>query len=170
MKRIIGIHAVMMTAVLAVAMFFSVSAHAQGGCFIQFCKEAEGVEGVLFEFITFTEPEPEPVLNFLASGDCVDEELEPEDGVSTLIEVPRAGWEFAGIECDLTQGLVITPIENGAEFQCLAGVTLETTCTISNVRTVSSIPTLSEWGMLAAAAGFALIGAFYALKRRRAAA
>ncbi len=30
------------------------------------------------------------------------------------------------------------------------------------------IPTLSEWGMIAAAAGFALIGMFYAVRRRRA--
>lgn len=32
---------------------------------------------------------------------------------------------------------------------------------------VSPIPTLSEWGMIAAAAGFALIGMFYAIRRRR---
>ena len=31
-----------------------------------------------------------------------------------------------------------------------------------------SIPTLSEWGMIAAAAGFALIGIFYAVRRRKA--
>jgi len=35
---------------------------------------------------------------------------------------------------------------------------------------VSSIPTLSEWGMMAAAAGFALVGAFYAVRRKRASA
>lgn len=34
----------------------------------------------------------------------------------------------------------------------------------------ASIPTLSEWGMIVAAAGFALIGAFYAMRRRRASA
>jgi len=32
----------------------------------------------------------------------------------------------------------------------------------------SSIPTLSEWGMIATAAGFALIGIFYAVRRRKA--
>ena len=32
----------------------------------------------------------------------------------------------------------------------------------------NSIPTLSEWGMIAAAAGFALIGIFYAVRRRKA--
>ena len=35
-------------------------------------------------------------------------------------------------------------------------------------RDVSAIPTLSEWGMIAAAAGFALVGMFYAIRRRRA--
>ncbi|MCC6712402.1 MAG: IPTL-CTERM sorting domain-containing protein [Candidatus Dadabacteria bacterium] len=34
----------------------------------------------------------------------------------------------------------------------------------------ASIPTLSEWGMIAAAAGFAIIGAFYAVRRRKASA
>jgi hypothetical protein len=34
----------------------------------------------------------------------------------------------------------------------------------------ANIPTLSEWGMIAAAAGFALVGMFYALRRRRASA
>lgn len=35
---------------------------------------------------------------------------------------------------------------------------------------VNPIPTLSEWGMMAAAAGIALIGVFYALRRRKASA
>jgi len=33
-----------------------------------------------------------------------------------------------------------------------------------------NIPTLSEWGMIAAAAGFALVGMFYAMRKRRASA
>lgn len=35
---------------------------------------------------------------------------------------------------------------------------------------VASIPVLSEWGMIVAAAGFALVGAFYAVRRRKASA
>jgi hypothetical protein len=35
---------------------------------------------------------------------------------------------------------------------------------------VNPIPTLSEWGMIAAAAGLAMIGAFYAMRRKRASA
>ncbi len=34
----------------------------------------------------------------------------------------------------------------------------------------ASIPTLSEWGMMAAAAGFAFVGVFYAIRRRNASA
>ena len=34
----------------------------------------------------------------------------------------------------------------------------------------ANIPTLSEWGMIAAAAGFALVGMFYAMRKRRASA
>ncbi len=35
---------------------------------------------------------------------------------------------------------------------------------------IFGIPTLSEWGMIAVAAGFILIGVYYAVKKRRAAA
>lgn len=35
---------------------------------------------------------------------------------------------------------------------------------------VRQIPAMSEWGMIAAAAGFAIVGAFYALRRKRASA
>lgn len=35
---------------------------------------------------------------------------------------------------------------------------------------VAGIPTLSEWGMIVAAVGFTLIGAFYAVRRRKASA
>jgi hypothetical protein len=34
---------------------------------------------------------------------------------------------------------------------------------------VSNIPTLSEWGMIAVAAGLALVGVFFAIRRKRAA-
>ena len=36
-------------------------------------------------------------------------------------------------------------------------------------RPVSNIPTLSEWGMMAAAAGLMIVGVFFAVRRRRAA-
>lgn len=35
---------------------------------------------------------------------------------------------------------------------------------------ITNIPTLSEWGMIAAAVGFVLVGAFYVVRRRRATA
>ena len=35
---------------------------------------------------------------------------------------------------------------------------------------ILGIPTLSEWGMIAVAAGFILIGVYYAVKKRRASA
>ena len=171
MKRIIGISVVMLIAVLAAVISFGSSARAQGGdCFIEFCKQAEGVEGISFQFLVSNEADPEPELNFLASGECVDTELESEDGIGTVIELPTGGWQFAGIECATVDGLIVTPIENGAEFQCLQGFIVETTCTIINVRSAASIPTLSEWGMIAAAGAMLLAGAFYAVRRRRAAA
>jgi hypothetical protein len=35
---------------------------------------------------------------------------------------------------------------------------------------IFGVPTLSEWGMIAVAAGFILIGIYYAVKRRKASA
>ncbi|MEW6144569.1 MAG: hypothetical protein AB1598_06070 [Thermodesulfobacteriota bacterium] len=169
MKRMIGVRAFVATAALAAIMFFSVSAHAQPGqCFIEFCKEAEGVVGVPFQFITFTEVNPEPVIRVLDSGECVSVQLSSGEGASTLIELPTGGWSFSGVECDVTDGLTVTPIENGAEIECQPGFIVETTCTISNVRAVSSIPTLSEWGMIAAAGGLMIVGVFFAIRKRRA--
>ncbi|HML96487.1 MAG TPA: IPTL-CTERM sorting domain-containing protein [Thermodesulfobacteriota bacterium] len=43
-------------------------------------------------------------------------------------------------------------------------------CIVEYEMEVSAIPTLSEWGMIAAAAGFALVGMFYAMRKRRASA
>ncbi len=78
-----------------------------------------------------------------------------------IIEDPFEGWELVDIDCEGDPGIVITLIENGVSAHCQSqGFT---TCTFTN-RRVSTVPTLSEWGMISAAGGLALIGVFFAVR------
>ena len=71
------------------------------------------------------------------------------------------------VECSDSALVDVTFIRNGVSLDCLGGT--EITCTFTNVTGhVSNIPTLSEWGMIAAAAGLALVGVFFAVRRRKA--
>ncbi len=69
------------------------------------------------------------------------------------------------IDCESVPGIGITIFEDGASIECNSQG--QTTCTFTN-RRVSAIPTLSEWGMIPAAGGLALIGVFFAVRRRKA--
>jgi len=64
----------------------------------------------------------------------------------------------------------VTEIEDGFTFDCLnpQPEIVQSECTFVNERTAANIPTLSEWGMIAAAAGLGLVGVFFAVKRLRA--
>jgi hypothetical protein len=85
-----------------------------------------------------------------------------------VTEVLPAGWDLRSIQCT-SPGLVITELENGVSATCVTQVPDIAECVFINVRP-AGIPTLSEWGMMAAAGGLALIGIFYGLRRKRAVA
>lgn len=87
-------------------------------------------------------------------------------GEGFVNEVPPQGWRFAGIECEPNGGIIIEATATGWIQNCV-NPQLPTFCVVFN-EPVSAIPTLSQWGMIAAAAGFVLIGAFYAIRRRKA--
>lgn len=90
-------------------------------------------------------------------------------GETTIItEEPQNGYAFGGIECEAGPGVVITEIPDGFATECVNASEGEAFCVITNVLILRSIPTLSEWGMIAAAAGLGLIGVFFAVRRRRA--
>jgi hypothetical protein len=89
-------------------------------------------------------------------------------GESAVIsELVPEGWTLAGIDCSLEGGVIATwDVKSNETFvSCVTGGFVG--CTYRNVP-VNAIPTLSEWGMIAAAAGLAMIGAFFAVRRRRA--
>ena len=101
---------------------------------------------------------------------------------------PRVGFVFLALSDEGFAGVMPIPIaccqQEGSCFDvtegpeaCAGGVFVDNAlCSeltgqcVGGGQEVSSIPTLSEWGMMAAAAGIALIGVFYALRRRKASA
>ncbi len=141
---------------------------AQGSaCALEVTKIAEGApEGQIFDFqvevegnIGFAEfPVGIPFPAIFGQGPPV-----------TVTEIPTPGWTLTDVICETTSGVTVTEIEGGAIFQCLdpeGGFVGE--CTFLNVRAAAPIPTLSEWGMIAAAAGLMLVGVFFAIRRKRA--
>jgi hypothetical protein len=87
-----------------------------------------------------------------------------------VIEDVPQGWLLADIVCVDVFGLNIINIENGISVQCIGPNVGEGVCTFVNVLESRPIPTLSEWGMIAAAGGLMLVGVWFAIKKRRAAA
>ena len=84
----------------------------------------------------------------------------------SIFELPIEGWTLEGVNCEGDGGIVFDITENGFTAQCDSGGSFGT-CTFLN-RGPAAIPTLSEWGMIAAAAGLVLIGVFFAVRRKRA--
>lgn len=137
---------------------------AQPDCIIEIRKRAVGVTGgrLAFEFEATLDGNSETFI------------LQPDDNllfglaagnVLTVVELPQEGWTLNNVFCT-GDGVGITEVENGVALTCVQG---EAVCTFTNV-SLDTVPTLSEWGMIATAAGFVLIGAFYAMRRRRATA
>jgi hypothetical protein len=81
----------------------------------------------------------------------------------TDVEVTSGFEAFLAMESavPITEIRIVGP---GEFFEGLDGMAF------TSNQTVENIPTLSEWGMIAAAAGFALVGMFYAMRKRRASA
>ncbi len=135
-------------------------------CSISICKSAEGAGDTPFTFHA-ERPNDNFDFNLVAGSECLFLGLDPS--IDLLVtESLTEGWELADIDCSAA-GLEISPRRRGIFVECPApgggG-----TCTFINApegSSIASIPTLSEWGMFAAAAGLGLAGAFYAVRRRR---
>ena len=134
-------------------------------CRIEFTKSAPGGEDTEFPFEA-TLDGGQPIPGFLSDGQ--------ESGVNfsssaILVELPLEGWNLDDISCT-GEGLGFNfDTENAVQLLCLVPGSTGS-CTFTNVGGSGSrsIPTLSEWGMISAAAGLVLIGVFFAVKRLRA--
>ena len=141
------------------------TAHAQ--CAISICKsvseEPDG-EPLVFSF-SVTQGDLSNQFNLTANSECFGDAFSGSD--LEIVEDSKPGWILDNVECSDSDLVDVTFIENGVSLDCLGGT--EITCTFTNVRGfISNIPTLSEWGMIAAAGGLALVGVFFVLKRRKA--
>ena len=139
------------------------SAHAQ--CEIVVCKLSPDVigEGDSFTFI-YSEEGNSGQFNLTANGSCDGTPFGGND--FELFEDDVPGSILVDVQCDDVPGINVSFIENGVSLDCIQSNVI--TCTFTNVRgSVSNVPTLSEWGMIAAAGGLALIGIFFAVRRKR---
>jgi len=137
---------------------------AQAICPLELTKEAEGLpSGTDFIFDATLEGFPF-VVHIPVNG--INGVNIGENDILSLTESPQHGFEFGGVECDAPPSVTITEFEDGFSVQCSQGTDIFTRCVVRNVRHLNPIPTLSEWGLFAAAGGLLLIGAFYATRRR----
>jgi hypothetical protein len=161
---------ILMVAVPLLIPSFSNTASAQ--CFVEICKSAPELpvptnseDAVVFPF-TVTQGGNSESGGIAANSSCEGLAFSGDDFV--IVEDFFPGWILESVECSDAPGVNVTPIENGVSLDCLGPS--EITCTFTNIRgiTPTNIPTLSEWGVIAAAGGLVLIGVFFAIKRRKA--
>ena len=161
---------VLMVLSLLLIPSFSDNAHAQ--CFVGICKASpdlpmpESEEDAVFFPFTVSQGDVSSSEELAANALCIGIPFVGND--LEIVEDPFPGWILSDIECSDAAGVNVTFIDNGISLDCIQGS--EITCTFTNVRgsTPTDIPTLSEWGMIAAAGGLALVGVFFALRRRKA--
>ncbi|MEW6143868.1 MAG: IPTL-CTERM sorting domain-containing protein [Thermodesulfobacteriota bacterium] len=159
---------ILSVAVLLLIPSFSDTAHAQ--CAVSICKSAPQLpvpqspeDFVIFPF-TVSQGGDSDSGGIVANFECEGLAFSGDD--LEIVEDSFPGWELESVECSDSALIDVTFIENGVSLDCLGGT--EITCTFTNVRGASPIPTLSEWGMIAAAAGLILIGVFFAVRRKKA--
>ena len=136
-------------------------------CAVNICKSAESSGGTVFPF-TIGSSDISGRFGLLGEGEgsCVTIHInQGETGFAFEDSLP--GWVLDNIECELI-GVDFEINDNRVDFLCNAP-TVNGGCTFFNVpgETASNVPTLSEWGMISAAAGLGLIGVFFAARRRR---
>jgi len=133
-------------------------------CGVTLVKEAEGTEGIDFNFLSVVGPNITP---FILTSGTPQEYFFQTTVIVTYTELDTPGWALADVACDSNDGVSITSVDNGITIECLEPGG-EAECVWTNIQLVRNIPTLSEWGMIAAASGLGLIGVFFALRRRKA--
>lgn len=166
--NIISLSRALLSFLILFSIFFftAQTSSAQRSCPLTVAKVAEGAGDLEFPFLV-ENAEGMGEIFFLADGESFPGSVSLEFS-GTIVEEPTGGWTLADVVCEGDGGLSISNVENGISLECIEPTGETTTCTFINVRTVSNIPTLSEWGMIAAAAGLGLVGVFFAARRRKA--
>ena len=153
--------------IISGVMFVSAGkGNAQGpGCNISIQKQAVPDDGTTFFFRAVIDGAKSEFA--LVPGDIFELFVGEMSDLEVTESVP-SGWKLDLTDCMVNSGVTFTEIENGLHIDCNSS-TGHAFCVFRNVQsdTVSQIPALSEWGMIAAAAGLGLIGVFFAVRRKR---
>lgn len=135
-------------------------------CFLEICKEAEGAGDTGFT-INFDEGGMISSVELFEEGDCFTYLFDTSSDLE-VTETPTPGWTLVDVLCEGVVGIAIQDIAGGIDADCVAPNTGLATCTFVNAQTAANVPTLSQWGMIAAGTGLVLIGVYFAIKRRKA--
>jgi hypothetical protein len=132
-------------------------------CGVTLLKEAEGTEGIDFNFLSVVGTNVSP---FILTSGIPQEFFYQTTVIVTYTELDSPGWALADVTCDSNDGVNVTYVDNGVTIECLnAGGEAE--CVWTNIQLIRNIPTLSQWGLIAVAIGLGLVGAFFAVRKRK---
>ena len=132
-------------------------------CNIEIVKEASPADDTEFDFpvtggpIGFILMDPDhPAVQFgIGLGEI------------TITETVPQGWQLDGIECSVNNDNLVVYSVNGATvtIDCLDSVGI-IECVFTNTQRVASVPTLSQWGLIATAGILGIVG-FMVIRRRK---
>ena len=140
-------------------------AQAQGGCSIAVQKDVLTPVDLDFTFAVDCSTDGQSEFSIPAGTHSNVFFVQGETDI--ISEIVPEGWELIDVTCETEGGGfdVVVDGEKNVIAHCVTdGFSL---CTFTN-RGPANVPTLSEWGMIAAAAGLAMIGVFFAVKRKKA--
>jgi hypothetical protein len=147
--------------------FFVRAAHAgsQLACGIDIFKSA-GETSTLFDFLINPSQGDDFTIPIASNN---ERGFDLNFGQSAVItEIVPEGWQLVDIECTTEGGVIATWDVNANEVFVECQTVGFADCTFTNVVVSRNIPTLSEWAMIAAVAGLAMVGVFFAVRRRKA--
>jgi len=153
--------------IFASILFTDTSSAQPTECPAQITKQAVDAGSTVFEF-TVSNVGMVIAEESLRDGESAGGSVDVGESVK-VVEARKEGWVIDDIICDAAEGMEIDIMDTGVIFNCIFPTEEISNCTFVNVlaNRSASIPTLSEWGMIAAAAGLGLIG-FLVVRRRRA--
>jgi len=134
-------------------------------CLLNVCKDAgPNSAGIHFSF----EEEINGMVESYeleSEGEC-HETFFDSDHTPTVTEGFTSGFVLDRVRCvGIVEGITITEVNGGIEAQCNSNGGSDT-CTFVNVRAVTAVPTLSEWGLIAMAGILGIVG-FMLIRRRK---
>lgn len=136
-------------------------------CDVFVAKQAAPSDGTSFTFTATREGSTSEIE--LLSGESFGSSSGFSQPTTVITEDVPPGWVLEDVVCDPVDGINITIVENGFEYECTSPNSVpQTTCTFFNARTQAAVPALSEWGIMAAAAGLMLTGVIFVLRRNKA--